>query len=374
MRTLWTALLSVTIVLLLTSCQLDLPAAISLGTPEPTTAAQARLLAPGQPPTATTIPTPAATPTPTPIALPRPSGRGLSVALVDTTDLDLNRGPLARDGLQRAARDFNLETFATSVPQADLANTAMRLAETGYGAVVIASPYPGLAAFLANRYPATKFVVFGPGMDKQPANLLTLLYAEDQAGYLAGALAAWLTQKNMIAFVGAEWTLEVVKFRKGYEHGAQAVDRRCIVLGNYIHGFASPQKGWGEANAQFNEGADVLFAVGGSTARGAMEAAAERNLPVIAAESDPYDILPKVAPDLASAALARYDMGVYDAVKAAAQNTFHGGTLTYDVGNGGVALGPLRGWESKLPPEAKKNLQDILDGLRTGKIKTDVKT
>ncbi|MCL4464890.1 MAG: BMP family ABC transporter substrate-binding protein [Chloroflexi bacterium] len=374
MRARWTALLGAAVVLLLTACQLDLPAAISLGTPGPTAAAQARLLAPSQPPTATLVSTPAATPTPTPVPVPKPSGPGLSVGLVDTTDLDLNRGPMAREGLQRAAGEFNLETFAVTVPQKDLANSAMRLAEAGYSVVVIASPYPDLAAFLANRYPATKFVVFGPGIDKQPANLVTLLYAEDQAGYLAGALAAWLTQKNMIAFVGAEWTLEVVKFRKGYEHGAQAVDRRCIVLGNYIHSFSSPPKGWGEANAQFNEGADVLFAVGGSTARGAMEAAAERNLPVIAAESDPYDILPKVAPDLASAALAHYDLGVYDALKAVVQGSFRGGTLTYDVTNGGIGLGPLRAWDSKLPPEAKKNLQDILDGLRTGKVKTDVQT
>lgn len=370
MRTFLTALLGAAVVFLVLACQTENPVAVSTATP--TVGAVVYAIPPT--PTSTATATPAATPTPTQVPIARPRPGALSVGLVDSADIDLGRAPLARQGLERAAREFNLETLAITSPPGDLASNAMRLAESGYGLVIIVTPYPDLAAFVAERYPQTKFVTFGPGVQKQPPNLVSLLYAEDQAGFLAGALAGWMTKKDMVAFVGAEWTLEIVKFRKGYEHGVQYVNRQAVVLGNYVHAFSSPQKGWGEANAQLNEGADVLFAAGGTTARGALEAAAERHVMAIAAESDLYDTLPKVAPDLVSSALVRYDLGVYDAVKAAALNTFKAGVLTYDVTNGAIGLAPFHDWESKVPDEAKRHLQRTLEGLQKGTVKTDVRT
>lgn len=370
MRNLLTALLGAAVVFLLLACQPEFPIGNSPATP--TIGVVVRASPPTPTPAATATPGPTPTPTQVPIATPRVGA--LSVGLVDTADIDLSRAPLAREGLQRAAREFNLESLAITSPPGELAANAMRLAESGYGLVIIVTPNTDLAALVAQRYPRTKFVTFGPAVQPQLPNLVSLLYAEDQAGFLAGALAGWLTKKDMVAFVGAEWSLEIVKFRKGYEHGVQYVNRQAVVLGNYVHTFSSPQKAWGEANAQLNEGADVLFAAGGASARGALEAAAERNIAAIAAESDPYQTLPKVAPVLVSTALVRYDIGVYDVVKATVQNVFKPGALTYDATNGAIGLAPFHDWESKVPDEAKKDLLSILEGLRTGTIKTDVRT
>ncbi|MHB1130922.1 MAG: BMP family lipoprotein [Chloroflexota bacterium] len=376
-----TALLGAALIFLLAGCLPELPGNPGVTTtPAATRVTGVTAVVQNQVPATTATPTPAPTstpaPTPTPTQLPivTPVRRAYSVALIESQGIDLGRGALARQGLERAARELNLETYTLITPPADLASNAMRLAEAGYNLVVIATPYPQVAAFVAERYPGTRFVVFGPPLSKQTGNVANLVYAEDQAGFLAGALAGWLTQHDMVGFVGAEWTLEIVKFRKGYEHGVQYVNRLAPVLGNYVHSFEAPARGRAEALAQLDEGVDVLFVVGGTTAQGAMTAAADRGYPFIGAEADAYPSYQRLAPLQLSTALVRYDVGVYDAVKAAAQNAWQAGARVYDAGNGAVGLGAFHDWETRVPDEAKRQLQQIYEGLQKGTIKTDVRT
>ena len=322
-------------------------------------------------PTPSATPTPLPTPTPTEVALTTPTRRTLSVGLVGSDDAEW-RVLSAREGLQRAAREQDVEVFDLPSQPGDLARNASRLAESGYDLVIVASAHPEMGLWLAKRFPLTRFAVFGAIPDPAPANLVGLVFAEDQAGFLAGALAGWLTERDMVAFVGAGPTVEIVKYRKGYEHGVQYVNTKAVVLGKYLDSFTAPEKGAAEAAAQLDEGADVLFAAGGATALGALETAAERGVAVIASEVDPYQSRPAVASRLVAAALVRADVAVQEVIKATKQGAFKPGTLTFDAKNGGIALGPYHGAGTALPDEAKAQLRRIFDGLREGTIKTNV--
>ncbi len=367
MRTLLTALLGAALVFTLAACQPDkVP-----DPPQPTTTLQSvtggRLSTPVPSPS----PSPQPTPTPTEVALPTPARQVLSVGLVGSAEAEALLPP-ARAGLQKAAGELGVETFVLDTEPGDLARNAARLAEAGYGLVIVASANPPLGDWLAKRYPQTRFAVFGKAAEPTPANLMGLAFAEDQAGFLAGALAGWLTERAMVAFVGARPSEQVVKFRKGYEHGVRYADGQVVVLGKYLESFTAPAEGAAEANAQLDEGADVLFAAGGSTARGALEAAAARGVGVIAAGVDPYGSLPKVAPALVTAVVVRADLAVQQVVKAAKEGTFKAGTLAFDVRNGGIELGPFHDWEGKVPEAVKKRLREVFEGLQKGSIKTDV--
>ena len=87
---------------------------------------------------------------------------------------------------------------------------------------------------------------------QKPAdNLAGLIFDEDKAGYLAGALAGLLTKSARSAPVlGTDLVPPVVKFGKGYEAGAKAVKPDIKVLmayhpGGLARGFTDPE--WGKA-------------------------------------------------------------------------------------------------------------------------------
>jgi len=368
MRNLLTALLGAALVFVVVACRPDtvpLPGA-------PTAAPQSVVGGRAETPTPAPTRTPMPTPTPTEVAIATPAQGSFSVALVAPSDGDANRLKMAREGFQRAAQEVGASAFDVVVAPGDLARNAVRLAEAGYNLVFIASNNPPLVNWVAKRYPQTKFGTFGRVLEPTLPNVVGIWFAEDQAGFLAGALAGWLTKNEMVGFVGAAPTEEIVKFRKGYEHGLQYVDTKAIPLGKYIGSFDAPQKGAAEADAQIAEGPDFLFAAGGSTAQGALDEAAKRGLGVIAADVDPYQSDPALAPNLVATVLVHVDNAVADVVRSVKQNTFKPGTLTYDAKNGAIELGPFHDWDGKVSDAAKKQLREIYQGLQDGSVKTNV--
>jgi basic membrane protein A and related proteins len=371
-RSLVAALVCAVLIFALAACEPQQLPEATPGSPPPTTAA--RIGGVVGTPTPGPTATPAPTPTPTQVAVSAPARRTNSVGFVAMVD-HTGEARLAqmREGLERATSALGVESMYAPTRRADAARTAALLAEAGYELVIVSSPATDVIEWAAKRYPQTKFVDFGRVPDAPAPNVMGVYLADDQAGFLAGALAGWLTESDMVAFVGAMPTTEIVKFRKGYEHGVQHVNPQAIVLGAYLNTFEAPDRGAAEAEDQLNEGADVLFAVGGETARGAMEAAAKRGVAVIGAEQDVY-FTPdhNLGDQLVTSAVVRVDTVVEEVVKVALQGQFQPGNVDFDVRTGTVYLAGFRGWQQKLPERAYDHLQDVFTDLGTGRVKTNV--
>src|SRR3990167_5082454 len=85
--------------------------------------------------------------------------------------------------------------------------------------------------------------------DPAPANYQGLLFAENQAGYPPGIVAANITKSNKIGAVGGRSDVPpVVAYIKGYEAAAKAEKPNIQVLVNYTEDFNAPDKG--EASAK----------------------------------------------------------------------------------------------------------------------------
>lgn len=364
------ALLAAALLLSLTACEAERTVVDPAATP---TARNVALLVT---PTPSPSPTPVPSPTPTAVIVPTPTKRSLSVAALLTSAPGAGYAEEVRWGIQQATLELGVEALVLDdAPRGDLAKMAYRLAEAGYDLVVVEGVAPDTVAWVASLHPTTKFVTFGKLPDPSPPNVVGMVFAEDEAGFLAGALAGWLTERDMVAFVGAAPTVEIVRFRKGYERGVEYVNSQAIVLGAYLESFTDADAGRAEAHAQIDEGADVLFAAGGTTARGAMEAAAARGVPVLAAGADPFGAAASpVREIIISTALVRADFAVYEVIRSAALGSFQGGTRRFDIKSGAVGLGPYREWENRIPEAARKHVESVIEGLREGRIKTNVRT
>ena len=62
-------------------------------------------------------------------------------------------------------------------------------------------------------------------------NVQGLVFSEDQAGFLAGALAGSMTESKIVGIVAGMEIPAVIKYRKGYEAGVAYVCPDCEALG-----------------------------------------------------------------------------------------------------------------------------------------------
>ena len=223
-----------------------------------------------------------------------------------------------------------------------------------------------------DKYPNIKFIGTDQlQLDTKP-NVVGVLFWEDQAGYLAGALAGLMTKTNVIAGVyGTNTVPPVVRYRIGYELGAKAVNPDVEVLGAYHPGtpdvaFYDPTWGGETAQTMMDQDADVVFGAGGDTGNGALIAFCNAGLPVIGVDLDQYTTLPEVKACIMSSAVKDLIAAVEDQVLAAA------GQSTWTPGNyyGQLYLAPFHEWEDKIPAEVKTQLTEIAAQIKAGEIVT----
>jgi ABC-type uncharacterized transport system permease subunit/basic membrane lipoprotein Med (substrate-binding protein (PBP1-ABC) superfamily) len=285
----------------------------------------------------------------------------------------------AYEGMQRAAEEFGLETtyIETARPEDGEGNILM-LAEGGYQVIVTVGQILGEATErVAKDYPHTNFVTIDFAPYPVLPNVMGLLFAEDQAGFLAGALAGYVTQSNVLGVVAGDQIPPVIKFRKGFTNGARHVNPKVKVLGEYIESFTDPEKGRVVARTFIEQDADVIFGAGGQTGSGGIREAAEQGVWAIGVDQDEWVTTfengrAPGADRLLSSAIKRVDNAVYVAIRRVVEGKFAGETAIFDAGNEGVDLAPYHAAESAIPEEAKGRIDEIAAGLRSGTITTGV--
>lgn len=282
----------------------------------------------------------------------------------------------AYEGMMRAAEEFGFEASYIETQQpTDYEKNIQTFAEEGFDLIVTVGFMIQDATYkMAGMYPDITFVGVDQAFDPARDNTLGLLFSEDQAGFVAGALAALMSESGILGFVGGIEIPPVIKYRKGYEAGAEYVNPDIKVLGVYIDSFTAADRGKAAAEAQIADGADVIFGAGGPTGSGGIVAAMEKGVFGIGVDQDEYftTMGGGPAPYLLTSAMKRVDNGVYDGIKAFVEETFEGGIYMGTVANGGIDYAPFHDAEDKVPRQIQKELDDIMKKLGNGTLETGV--
>jgi basic membrane protein A and related proteins len=233
----------------------------------------------------------------------------------------------------------------------------------------------------AKDNPNTKFVLvdYFDFTDKvPPANLVGLLFQEDQPGFLAGALAALVSKTGTIGVVaGLQTVPPVVRYVEGYAKGAAYAKAGTKVLKIYqpesgAKDFNDPD--WGKQQGQtfISQGADVIFGAGGQTGNGALLAAKDAGKFCVGVDVDQFISYPDVDSCLITSAEKHLDLAVKQAVTDVVKGTFKGGIVSYNIQNDGIGLAPYHDNASKIPADVQAKIADIQSKLKSGAITTGV--
>jgi basic membrane protein A len=271
----------------------------------------------------------------------------------------------------------NIDQFATE--KYDVIITVGFL--MGDATAVKAKQYPNIKfAIIDNQYFPTKGVAYCDDtikdcyVDGGLTNVTSLMFQEDQVGFLAGVLAAGMTKSGVVCSVAGMEIPPVQRFVIGYQNGAKWMKSDIKTpLNVYIPSFTDPAKGKETGQSMIGQGCDVVFGVGGNTGNGGLLAAKEKGLMAIGVDVDQYNTYPEVKDALISSAAKNVDAAVYNYLKSIKDGTVKAGAMTANLSNGGVGLAPFHDWDSKIPQAVKDKIKEATDGLKSGAIQTGYK-
>ena len=175
-------------------------------------------------------------------------------------------------------------------------------------------------------------------------NVASILYSEEQSGYLAGN-AAVKDGMTKLGFMGGMAVPAVQAFGYGYLQGAEdaaeelgLADGSVEVTYHYTGNFEENDTNKATARTMYQEGTEVIFACGGSVGKSVMSAANEADAKVIGVDVDQrYDsetVITSATKGLAASVIQVLE-SIYD---TNSWNTF-GGKITYfNAENAGVGL------------------------------------
>jgi basic membrane protein A and related proteins len=315
------------------------------------------------------------------------TGTGYRVGLV--TDVgkvdDKSFNQSVWEGVQQAQREVPGITEVKYIETTDAKDYEKNIAQftdAGYDVVVTVGFAITDATYdAAKRYPKTRFVgvdQFLSKDDKHPdwplPNLVGIVFEEDKAGFLAGALAGLMTKSGTVgAVLATDAVPPVYRFGQGFQVGAKYVKPNVNVLMVYHNDvgfdrtFTDPEWGKTTAQSQVDRGADIIFSAGGKTGNGGLIGAVERGKWAIGVDADQYLTVPEAQRGLLSSALKLLAPATVRMIRAAKDGTFQAGLFTGEVG-----LSPFHDLDAQVPADVKTRLAEINRGLADGSIKTGV--
>ncbi|HEX9027318.1 MAG TPA: BMP family ABC transporter substrate-binding protein [Clostridium sp.] len=212
-------------------------------------------------------------------------------------------------------------------------------------------------------------------------NAVSILFAEHQAGFVAGVAAAVELKDGDLGFIGGMEIPAVQKFNWGFQQGVAYANEKLGTKMSlkpenivYSGSFSDIAAGQQLAAQMYDRGVKAIFCAAGGVGNGAIteakaRTAAGKKVWVIGVDRDQYE--DGVGADgksvVLTSAIKKVETASYNMVKALKDGTFPGGqTLTFDITKDAVGI-PEK--NPNLSDGTTKAITDLYAKLKDGSVK-----
>ncbi|WAU85301.1 BMP family ABC transporter substrate-binding protein [Streptomyces sp. Qhu-G9] len=309
-------------------------------------------------------------------------GKGIGLAYDIGGQGDQSFNDAAYAGFEKARKEFKIGGNdiepSDGESDADKVQRLTQMAKTGYNPIIgVGYIYAPAVKEVSAKFPDITFAVIDDAQ-VQAKNVADMVFAEEQASYLAGVAAAKTSKKNHVGFIGGVDIPLIHKFEAGFVQGAQSVDPKIKIEKRYLTekpedgGFANPSMGKEAASGQIESGADVIYHAAGLSGQGVIQEAAAEKVWAIGVDSDQYKQKPLAASKdwILGSALKDVGGAVYEVTKSVVDGKPLSGEHRGDLKSGGVGFAdsnPKYKAMTEVVAAVDKAKEDIISGKVTVK-------
>lgn len=226
---------------------------------------------------------------------------------------------------------------------------------------------------VAAEYADKRFIWIDNATSAAVPNVLNITYAQNEGSFLAGYIAAKLTESNVVGAMGGQDQDTINDFIVGYKQGALYANPDVKVEVIYSNDYDDPAIGKECALTLNEKGADVVFQIASKCGDGVFEAAKEKGFYAIGVDSDQKYIDPEV---IVCSMCKEVGASIYDAVKQYVEKGddcgLWGTTWVADMATGYVGIGYGEdGSVQQVPDAVKAEVEELSKKIVSGEIKVD---
>jgi len=227
---------------------------------------------------------------------------------------------------------------------------------------------------LSRRRPDVTFVLVDDVAASYPPNVASVTFRQNEGSFLAGALAALVSETGRVGFVGAADLPIINDFLVGYRAGARHVRPATRLDLAYVatdlpegqSPFEAPQQGRDVALRLYGQGCDVVFAVAAGSNRGVFQAARESQAFAIGVDSD-QDHMAKGY--VLTSMLKRLDTAILLVVEKILEGRLENRNFSLGLSEGGVGLSSMTYTRMLIPREVQQQLDILAQEINAGDIR-----
>lgn len=276
----------------------------------------------------------------------------------------------SKEGLDRLSKEFDIET-ATIECNGENFDTQMRNAADKANVVICVGWQFSEIETIAPEYSNVRWIWIDNATSAPISNVLNITYAQNEGSFLAGYIAASVSESGVVGAVGGEDSDTINDFIVGYEQGAKFAKADAKVVTNYTDSYDDVAKGKDCALELNEQGADVVFQIASAAGDGVFQAAQEKGFYAIGVDSDQ-----KYINDAVIICSMKKEVGtsIFDAVKEYinGDTSRWGTTWIAGMSNGYVGIGyGEEGSTQQVSDEIKAQVEELAAKITAGEITVD---
>lgn len=275
-------------------------------------------------------------------------------------------------GLEKAKEELGISfsEYEPKDPATEAKNQLTEYAQTGEYALIIGVGFTMKEAVetVATEFPEQKFALIDDVISDKD-NVVSLMFKEQEGSFLTGALAALMTETNVLGFVGGVEAPVIHRFETGFIQGARQVNPDIKVVRAYINGtnpFNDPVAAKQLTESLLAQNADVIMHAAGASGAGVFKAIEEKpNTFAIGVDSNQDDI---VKGRILTSMMKNVDVAVFDTIKSVLDGSFQSGVKFFGIAEDGVGITELEFTKDVIGEEKINKLNDLRQQVKEGKI------
>lgn len=271
---------------------------------------------------------------------------------------------LSYQGIEKLAQEKNLEhKLIEALDKSEHSEQIRAMSEEGANPIYVMWDDLAQEVFnIAPEFPDIHYIIVDSYATSDLKNVKTITVEPQQASFIAGVVAANLSESKKVAFLGSMQMPVIDRFRAGFEAGVKYADTGAQCESLYIGGSDDPNKAAELTKQVIANGADVVMHAANKAGLGVIRAAEEMNVKAIGVD----EWQGNVGATVVWSALKDISGAIYKAGLSSIEGNFVGGYEEYNIKTG-ISLYDDRDY-SKLPQELKKKVDEVTKKLKSGEI------
>lgn len=294
---------------------------------------------------------------------------GMVTDLGSVNDKSFNQS--AWEGLQKLKKDEGYEVkYIEPKSDAEVEPSLLQFVNNKTDLVwATASTLADAVTTIANNNPDSKLGIIDAeveGID----NVVSVSFKENEGAFLAGVVAASMTETDRIGFIGGMEVPVIQRFHAGFEAGVHAINPDAVVVANYVGVFNRVDMGKSAASTMYNDDVDIIFHAAGGTGNGIFNEAQERfnngeKVWVIGVDKDQSL---EFGDDITlTSMIKKVDRAVYEVSKDTAEGNFPGGqSVRLGLAEDGVSLADTS--DKNVPKEVLDIVEEYKEKILSNEI------